>query len=271
MIVLGDPSQGLRIEETGEGEFALHTGWMTARVSAKHRGSLYALERNGQNHLFTSYPTPREFQWFNPWYGGMLMTCWGPGSLLDKVPFRWESVERTGSAGLAWRGIRFIAEPDHKDYRYYRVETDYLALPGSNLMAVIGRIVNKTGGYVRTGCESQTFTDPGGMREQGLGWYYRNGRLISRRRSNPVNGIMSEDWLGSSGPDGAPCLALVRGPGTNSVGMWDMGRNGIAFWTETEFPLDPFATHEMVLYLALTDTIEAATPYRALARLEELA
>ncbi|MCK4432593.1 MAG: hypothetical protein KAV48_01545, partial [Methanomicrobia archaeon] len=40
-------------------------------VSPEHAGSIYSLRKDGKEVLFSTYPTPKEFIWFNPFYGGI--------------------------------------------------------------------------------------------------------------------------------------------------------------------------------------------------------
>ncbi|MCD6127816.1 MAG: hypothetical protein J7J21_05550, partial [Methanomicrobia archaeon] len=37
----------------------------------EHAGSIYSLKKDGKEVLFSTYPSPKEFIWFNPFYGGI--------------------------------------------------------------------------------------------------------------------------------------------------------------------------------------------------------
>ncbi|RLF99861.1 hypothetical protein DRN58_04385 [Thermococci archaeon] len=44
------------------------------KVSPEYAGSIYSLKKDGKEVLFSTYPSPREFIWFNPFYGGIFPT-----------------------------------------------------------------------------------------------------------------------------------------------------------------------------------------------------
>jgi len=51
--------------------FLLGDGKIDFKVSPEHAGSIYSLKKDGKEVLFSTYPSPKEFIWFNPFYGGI--------------------------------------------------------------------------------------------------------------------------------------------------------------------------------------------------------
>ncbi len=131
--------------EDEEGLIRVSAGNLAFAVSAEHGGSLTSLLWEGCELLSSSYPSPRPYQRMNPWYGGMHAAA---GNTWDRrqhhVQRSVRTVTRTGEQGLTWVGACVHSTTTHRDLRWLRYETEFLASAGLNLLAVrftIGRSV----------------------------------------------------------------------------------------------------------------------------------
>jgi len=75
---------------------AKFNGDIDFKVSPEYAGSIYSLKKDGKEVLFSTYPTPKEFIWFNPFYGGIFPTVseksWGTHPL-GKEKFSMEKIK----------------------------------------------------------------------------------------------------------------------------------------------------------------------------------
>jgi GNAT superfamily N-acetyltransferase len=150
IVVARGKGHRLSVGETG-GAFEVDTGVMAFTVSAEHGGAVVSLRRDGTELLRSSYPEPHAFMWMNPWYGGVRSTA---GNEWDR---RYHAVHREavpvtveGASGLGWKGIEVRARFTHPDLRWLKSRVQYLTTAGSNLLAVVATVSNRTNAALGT-------------------------------------------------------------------------------------------------------------------------
>ncbi len=139
-VRIGDGSQ-VTVNES-DGVVTIDNGLMTAKASAGFNGSIHSVEIDGVEQVRSEYPEVGNLGWMRPWYGGISAYTGGLPGYLHEGEFAAEIGEHTGTTGLAWRGVRMVNTPDHRELRGRRIEVEYLTTGGSNVIAVITRAAN---------------------------------------------------------------------------------------------------------------------------------
>ena len=156
--------------EQGQPLVNIDNGWATLRVAPGFAGAVVAWEREGINHLHTSFPTPDVFTWFGPWYGGISPAIGlpehehvpGQVGLLAQDSLRWEALPQVRRGERIWSGARLWGPCSAVPW--LRLAVEYLTLPGSNLLLAILRLANVGPGaeVIRAGFNA--FVKPNGAR-----------------------------------------------------------------------------------------------------------
>ncbi len=168
-IRAGGPASSRRVDN----------GSLTFTGSSVHGAALISLRTGPHEYLLSSYPKPRSFSWFRPFFGGVQPIVYQedwPGNLYQER-FRVAPARRG-----TWRGIRFAARAAKSALPAgVRVAVDYVTRPGSPLVAALLEVRNGTR-------ERQSFT-AGFWAFLGLDGKGRCGvrfdRLRARDWSNP--------------------------------------------------------------------------------------
>ncbi len=127
----------------------LDNGRLSLEVAPAFCGALVGLRQGPDQLLLSSYPTPGEFSWVKPWYGGLHPVLptepySGPGSLPDE-PHQTGELATRGRSGHLWRGVEISFELERAEsLRGARLVASYLTLPGSNLVAASYHLHNPT-------------------------------------------------------------------------------------------------------------------------------
>jgi hypothetical protein len=233
-----------------------------------------------QNQLHSPERAPGIFVWFNPWYGGLHpgLSAGGdryPGRLAGEQ-FAWQEAERTGSQGIAWRGVTLSTRTTAaqasglKATAGLRLDVSYLTAGESNVLAVPFRLVNESGARLEGAFVLHSFLQPGGDRARAVLHYERNGLRTHKRVHGGLWGS-SDRWVAVSGPDGAPALTLVAGTRAGQIAeLRDMGLEGAHPVVRFPLRLAPDEALEGVAYVVLADDAAQARLYRFLADAEGL-
>jgi GNAT superfamily N-acetyltransferase len=258
-------------EANGQRVIILDNGWMCLKVAPDFAGALVALERGGVNHLLSSFPEARAFVWMNPWFGGV-----GPVVLLPNEEEAWpghaghlheekvtyELLPPVPEAAIPWTGVRIACDLQRPGYEGLRLETAYLTVGGSNVVAMVSRLINLTTAPRPVVYFTNAFLQPGGTIQNSV-LHYGNQRTSLRADNNM--------WLAPSGP-----WAAVENPASGDVGVlvnatagselqaFDMGRDGAHLFQVARFTLEPAATREFVSFLVLAQGLEQARRYAAM-------
>jgi len=277
VVMLGDGSQTVALsDQPAESEEAWDTlvvdnGFLTLKIAPGFFGSAYALERGGVNHLRTGYPQAGPFVWLNPWYGGIHPFVNWPGEQrFAREKFTGQFRTRTGQRGLTWQGVKVACDVEHKDYRWLRLEAEYLTRPGSNLVALVTRCTNRTTGPMGVHHGVMVWTAPGGTVDHTVLHYEQGGVLRHRRRSPYAANLRSGPWAASENPDRHVVLGLIRTAQDAHLTAWDLEANGVHFECGVGFGLEPEETREALTWLVFTDSVAAARAYKVLEKVWEL-
>ncbi|MDX1934107.1 MAG: GNAT family N-acetyltransferase [Capsulimonadales bacterium] len=261
----------LTVEPGENGLFTVTNGWLTFRVASAFAGAMVELETEGVNHLFSAYPTARPFVWANPWFGGVhLYLDWMCDARLARETFRGEPVTRTGERGLVWQGVRVWCQPEHKDLRWLGIEAEYLTLPGSNLVALIARRINRTNARTGVNAGFAVWCQPGGSRERSTAhWKREEARRYRHPGGFPAH-FESDSWTAvENGATGEALLLISAEPG-HSAEVEHYGAEGPHLVAGAGGDLAPDESREVLSWLVLTRDLTQADAYAHLAQIHRL-
>lgn len=258
----------------GERELVrVENGRLSLEVAPAQLGRLVNVRLGGADQLHASYPDSRLFVWFNPWFGGITPTLHERDSddwrgKLRHESFGWTEASRRGQQGVEWRGVTTFAEPTSKEIKGLRVETSYLTAPGSNLVAMIRRLENRSRARWEGRHGLDAWPAPGGQHQGVLLHFERNGERTHKRVPGGM-GTSSEQWVAVSRGD-APVVALVAATPRHFVEAHDLGLEGIGVHTSARVDLAPGEATEDVAYLVIAADVEQARLYRVLSDIDGL-
>jgi len=274
--ILEGPSPSLPVdgEGTGGGQrvIILDNGWLCLKVAPDFAGALVALERGGVNHLLSSFPEARAFVWMNPWFGGV-----GPVLLLPSEEEAWpghaghlheekvtyELLPAASAATIPWTGVRIACDLQRPGYEGLRLETAYLTVGGSNVVAVVSRLINLTTAPRPVVYFTNAFLQPGGTIQNSV-LHYGNQRT-SLRADNNMWLASSDPWAAVENPASGDVGVLVNATAGSELQAFEMGRDGAHLFQVARFTLEPAARREFVSFLVLAQGLEQARRYAALA------
>jgi hypothetical protein len=275
-------------ERGGDAEVVLvENGRLRLRVVPRQLARVADLESRApdgvwQNQLYRPDTAPGTFVWFNPWYGGIhpALTVGRsnyPGPL-EREAFTWSETERTGSQGIAWRGIAVrtlttgVAASGVRLAAGLRIELCYLTCGESNLLAVPVTVANESHARVEGTLALHSFLLPGGDRSSAVLHYRRLGAERTQKRVHSGAWGDSERWCavaaGAAGAAGAgsPAIALVAAtPNARVSDVRDMGLEGAHPSMSFPLRLAPGESTQAVFYYAVADDVAQARLYRHLA------
>jgi ribosomal protein S18 acetylase RimI-like enzyme len=261
--------------------WAIDNGCMRWSVAPAYHAGVTAWRDSGGavNHLYTAFPEEGEFDWMKPWFGGIRPTLgsqeggW-PGKLhLER--FATSVLERLDSQGLPWRGVRLAAEiQGQKKLKGLSVEIDYLTLTGSNLLKASLRLINNTPVYHNAWNPWLAF-----MLYCQVDGAYANAELygesphvgaVQRKRSSHHQWLRVGNWAAVVNPSSGRALTVVCPSQPNSINLMNTGEHGGHLMVNQSRMIAPHGTNELVIYVALVESLEQARPYIELATLPPL-
>jgi len=270
IIVFGNSRRKIKIKK---GKcYSVDNGLIRFSVSAAHHGSLFSLEKGKRQFLTSSYPRPHPFIVYNPWFGGIHPFLRRVGDrILAKEKFRARICSRKGERGNLWQGVRISCEPEHKDYRWLRVESEYLTTAGSNLLAIILRVKNKTTASMRLWAGIALWCAPGGKVDKSV-IHYKIGDKFGLRRRGPFStGFESKNWLAIENPEKHDIMTIVVPDDSMRLEAFDDGRSGAFASVRGTVDLErEFPTRQFLIWLAIPNSTKEARDYEALKELESL-
>lgn len=142
-------------------------GLLVMKIDAEFAGALYELvdKRTNANNLFSSYPKPRPFLWYNPWFGGVRLRRGFGRDYLWKE--KWLIQE--ASIG-SWRGVKVYTKISHEKNKVLKgitLEQYYLTVPNSSIVLLYTKVVNTSRRYFDRELLLTLFTSPGGKHGTG--------------------------------------------------------------------------------------------------------
>ena len=273
VIRLGDEKASVRVEETqevGQTVWDIANGRCAWTVAPAFHGGAIAWREAGSeiNHLMTAFPDDGELGWFKPWFGGIQPTLmpagdddrgW-PGKLHEEtfaaVPF-----DATDLQGISWRGVQLTASLTREGFEGLRAEIAYLTVGGSNVLKVVYRLVNETSAYRRAVPGLLAFWQVDGQHEKGV----LHGNGLQRKRTSQMAWPHVDSWGAVVNPASGRAAVMVGASGKKRIVLMDWGVDGGHLFCNSDVVLAAHGSHELMAYLALTDSLDEAKRYRCLA------
>jgi hypothetical protein len=288
-IILGDAGRPVNLASDSADDkpatISVDNGHFSFTAAPTFLGSITALERGGVSHLKTAYPEAHPHLWFNPWFGGIHpFRGWMGDQRFVREQFTGEPVERTGKGGIVWRGVKVASDLQHKDNRWLRMEVEYLTIGGSNVLAMVNRLINKTDAPQGTSAGVCMWLAVGGGVADNVLHYTQNRPCYEqaastdeqtrvprhRRRSEYHFDTYCGRWAAVENPQTGHAIGLIASHPNAWMGAEDLGKDGIALQVSTGMGLEPNETKEAVSWLVLGDSVAEAQKYRVLGEIWEL-
>jgi ribosomal protein S18 acetylase RimI-like enzyme len=280
LLRLGDAAARIRSEEMAENDqtlFLVDNGRSRWQVApGYHAGVVSWCDGDSDvNHLLCAFPREggAELGWLKPWFGGiqpMLMPDrpeeegW-PGKLQEEQ-FTPQPVERTDARGLKWSGLFLSAQLKREAFQGLRAEIEYLTLGRSNLLKVVYRLVNETEIYWRVTPGLLTFCQADGRYDNST--MHADG--VQLKRTPDMTWVVVGAWGAATNPESGRTLVVVKGTPEAWLELSDWGKDGGHVFGFRKGLIPPQSHTEMVVFLALTDSLEEAQRYAALAGLGQI-
>lgn len=256
-------------ERAGQTVWSVDNGPSRFDITSAYGPSVIGWYLNdGENQLWSHFPTPQGFSWVYPWYGGIHPEIVPDGSnAWDGMLHRESAVAiqpvETVAAGLTWRGVRVTVQPAEKKLQGLGIEIDYTTLGGSNVLRQAWRLYNlwesEQRAHISARVSGALGADPKALTIVADG--------IRRQPSNASLSVGGQRWAALRN-DASGRTLLVAGH-RGELSLFDSGQHGRVLGLGRQARLAPHATDEMVHYLVLADTWEQAQGYQALCDLEE--
>jgi ribosomal protein S18 acetylase RimI-like enzyme len=275
VIRLGDESAAVHVEESeqaGQPIWTIGNGRCTWTAAPGFHGGLIAWREKGieVNHLMTAFPDNGEMGWLKPWFGGvwpMILSLgddrgW-PGKLHEEA-FTTTEIKTADARGISWRGVRVMASLKREGFEGLCAEIAYLTVGDSNVLKMIYRLVNETSVYRRYVQGLLAFCQVDGQHQETVLY----GEGFQRKRTPQTSWAKVGTWGAAVNPASGQAVVMVGASGEKRIELSDWGVDGghLVFYN---YPvLAPHGTHEMVAYLALTESLEEAERYASLAESE---
>jgi len=272
IIVLGDPGAAVQIvpAEDAGGPLRIENGSLALTIAPDFLGSAISLERNGEELLRSAYPEARPLSWENPWFGGIQPRLEGITRRdLLKERARVREIQRRGSQGIVWRGVRVSWSPKHEQARHSGLAVDYLLAPGSGILAVALRTTRRadTANWLDAGFE--LFPVLGGSHLDAVLTGQPDARA-QRIRCEYGGGVRGNRWVMAENSKAGEA-ALLAGPGgeTGTHGQV-YGRDGYCLSAGIGSVHEARETKEAVFFISFTSADGARDLAEALSELKEL-
>lgn len=275
LIRLGDEEIPVKVDEMVEGDqtvVLIDNGWTRWCVAPGYQAGVVGWHTAGSdvNHLFSAFPQKggASMSWLKPWFGGIqpilmpdkLEAEGWPGKLHEEQ-FTSQLCERNDERGFLWRGVCLSAQLSREEVRGLRVEIDYLTVGRSNLLKVIYRLVNETGIYWHHRPGILAFCQVDGRHDNST--LHSDG--IQRKRTPIMAEPVVERWGAVTNPESGRTLVMVNGISTAWLELNDWGKDGGHLSCHKAAVVPPHGQDELIVYLALSDSLDEARRYAALA------
>ncbi|MBI2300949.1 MAG: GNAT family N-acetyltransferase [Armatimonadetes bacterium] len=284
-FVLGDATAEVATRDLDDGRLEVDNGRLCFQVAQAFHGAVTSLWWHGAEQLLSPWPEPCAHAWLNPWYGGVHAYVYWPGNdWFARQTFAGEPVERVGARGIRWTGVQTWCDVAHKDHAWLRVEAEYLTTAGSNLVALVHRLVNRSTGVRGASGGLAVWPQAGGTVADNVVWAPvdrpRYGRsrpstecepaLQSHRRSDYSVEWTNRRWAAAESPEHGALLAVVPAHPRYQAAADDMGRDGALLTSSGWLELEPGESKESLTWLVLADGIAAMDGYAGLSEVWEL-
>ena len=248
---------------SGQPVWTIDNGTSQFVVAPNFGPSLIAWMRDGENQLWSSFPTVQGFAWLYPWFGGthpvlFPTDSWYWEGHLHRERILAQLIETEDASGIIWRGVRLSVRPQKKELVDFGVELDYTTVGQANILKYVYRLSNlrDTEQVVKTrndvACSLGTEPTKLVLRGEGI----KHGPTPWAASSQGQNwGALTNDHTGKT------MLLVSR---QSDVALNDTGQYGRLLGTFNEVRLAGGETRELVYYLVLADSLEGARDYLVL-------
>ena len=262
------------VECEGQQVIQVDNGWMRFVVAPQFRGTVIALEHQGENHLWSSFPTPGSWCWARPWYGGLGPLIRGGGGHLYFFGTETQVEEcfdhqllapgsvTLGPSEVPWTGVRVRSGLQHRGLRGLELELDYLTVGQSNVLAVVSRIINPTTAPFRVSYRLDAALRLGGSAEDAR--LHCSHGPASKQLVNQSWDYPSGDWAAVESPSAGLWVAMANGTRGCQVQALNMAQYGAHVGNTFRGLLPPESRTEVITFLVLTHSPQQARLYAAL-------
>ena len=255
-----------RMEEEKE-IFCVDNGRLMLKICPSFAGTAYYLidKETRVDHLLSAFPEPKPYGYQKPWFGGMRFIGRKNRRYdrLHEEKFHCEKSEKKG-----WTGVKVFTEPGEKvkDLKGISMECHYLTKPGSNIIARILHIGNRTSARMKFEAQQNTFLQVGGCIEDNVAYFQKEGKVMTRKRIRHMARIPSDSrWLQVANEKTEDSLVMVSTASERSrIMLQDLGRLGVNLAINIDVLVDPGKPLEILSYLVLAKGPEAYKDYRCL-------
>ena len=273
VIRLGDERAAVQIEEaeeSGQQLWSMANGRCSWTIAPAYHGGVTAWREAGSdvNHLMTAFPENGELGWLKPWFGGIwpIITpvsehdSW-PGKLHEET-FSAAPFEAADANGISWRGVQVTAPMKREGFEGLHAKIAYLTVGGSNVLKVAYQLINTTSVYRRYVQGLLAFCQVDCRYQETV--LYSEG--FQRKRTPQMAWLKVGSWGAAVNPASGRAMVMVGGSEQKRVELSDWGVDGGHLMFYNTITLAPHSSHEMVAYLALTESLEEAQRYDSLAK-----
>ena len=278
ILRLGDARQSISVTQTQADHqplWQIDNERMRWQVAPTYHAGLISWQEAGSvvNHLHTAFPTDGEFDWMKPWFGGLRPALgseegnW-PGKL-HRESFTTTAIEAIDTQGITWQGVRLTTEiRGQKTLKGLRTEIEYLTVPGSNVLKAILRLVNETPIYRSDPWLSfMLYSQVDGVYNNAVLYgESSHGGPVHYKRSMANQWVRVGHWAAVVNPTTGRALTVACPSSPESVTLLNAGTRGGHLMVTQDKTLAPHGMNELVIYVALTDSLEIARGYRCLGK-----
>jgi GNAT superfamily N-acetyltransferase len=246
-------------------KYIVDNGLMRFIVDPAFCGSCHALEIGGINHLYSAYPQEGTFKSTKPWFGGIHPIFYnerGGDVQLYRDAFGGAKAERIGLGGQLWTGARTRVQSKRPGFEGLILETEYLTLGGSRILAVVSSLINLSQAPVRVESGAIAYLQPGGDLSKGMIHSEISGHMYHRNRLAGYASIHSPWGAVENTENGWTILALAE---RSEMYILDRTDGGAHFMLTTPFEeIGAGATNVHVYYLVILEHFDQYKPYLTL-------
>lgn len=241
---------------TEDDTLTIDNGLYTLKVAPHFYGAVIYFGKE-VNHLLTSYPETTQFNWLNPWYGGIHPVVYRdelefPGRMY-KESFTYELIELE-KHGMTWKGCQVISKL--QEIKGIQVHTSYLTTGCSNLVVITNTVKNLTSAPFDVYSGILHFVQPEGSLDTTL--YYSVRTLYERKRTAYGGWTKCRDWAAVKG--GKTYLTVIA----DTIEVEDLGKDGAHLYAVKKVEIKPKKEVTSVSYFVAADSLEQSQKYKAL-------
>ncbi|XMB67913.1 GNAT family N-acetyltransferase [Mycoplasmatota bacterium zrk1] len=136
--------------------YTVDNGVIKIKSSPEFSDTLFSIEYDGEEWLDSTFPTPSQKVWWNPWVGGINLRPYrmqDNAILLEEISC--EFVEVKDNFDNIWSGLKNTVDiQKDENNKGIKIENYYLMLPGAKVLLTTSKIIQNSGAYL----EKKVFT-----------------------------------------------------------------------------------------------------------------